>query len=171
MFEKINLSFNSDSLEEFKDINPCSIPSKRFIEYSVLNKDLLMRVISKKLKFNILPDFPLFTEILEPGVYPHCDKWKTAMNIYLSAGENDITNFYTIKNLEPNNNINKTTVFNPDSLEKQISFIANKGDCYLLNTHVPHDIKIKEPGSKRLILRFVWERYSFEEIRKSIILL
>lgn len=166
MFEKLDILFDGTEIEQFKHPYHTAAYGKRFIEYPVTDKAQLMQVINKKINFDIYPTTVLFTEILGPGAPAHCDRWKTAMNIYLSSGVDDVTNFYTVD--DSGTKIREVVIFDYKNLTLDKSFIANKGECFLLNTHVPHDVDMKETGSKRLILRFTWENYSFQEIKDSI---
>lgn len=123
------------------------ILKKTFFQYRILDNNYLQSYIETKLNFGILPDVSHVTEIIHPGITIHKDRWKTALNFYISTDPEDTTTFYT--------NPVQTTSF-------------NNNDCILMNTHVPHAVNVKNKNAKRLILRFAWMDREFDEILNSI---
>ena len=139
-----------------------------FKEYQIKDLDYVIDCIKFKLKFNIRPAKVNITDIHSPGAKAHTDAWPAALNLYFNAsGGDDITTFYKRKN---DNKIDVGAVkrFNEIDLIPISTFTANKGDCYLLNTSIPHSVELKHPNDVRTMLRFVWVDTTFKEVLKSI---
>lgn len=166
MFTKLNINFDVESILAFKSEMPNNKYTERFIEYKVTDLSALLDIIHKKIKFTIAPNSILFTDIIGPGVPAHCDRWVTAMNIYLNAGKNDTTTFYNHDSSGVQ--VRQVKVFSPDKLIYNSSFVAEQGQCWLLNTHMPHDVKIEQAGFRRSMLRITWENVDFHTVLNSI---
>ena len=142
-----------------------------FKEYIIKDLDYIIECIKFKIKFNIRPSRVNVTDIHSPGAKAHTDAWPASLNLYFNAsGGEDITTFYERQN---DNQIDVGAVkrFNETDLIPIATFTANQGDCYLLNTFIPHSVELKQPNDVRTILRFTWLDTSFEEVLKSIQLL
>jgi hypothetical protein len=89
------------------------------------------------------------------------------MNIYLSSGD-DITSFWQFTNKDRVHNPSSLTFYDQAGVEQIGEFKANVMDCYLLDVHKIHTVKISEPNSVRQILRFTWDNHTFNEVFNSI---
>ena len=166
MFKKLNINFDNITINDFIGKQKTN-SYVSFYEFDIKDQSNLDSLIKSKIKFNISPDSFNITKIDYPGSSPHTDLWQTALNIYITAG-NDKTYFWKKRD---NSRLitNTNTNFYYKNIQLAGMFIANKGDCYLLNTHVIHSVEVKQ--SSRYILRFYWMNYNFEEVESSIILI
>jgi hypothetical protein len=166
MFKQIQLKLDHIDIDYIKG-NLLYSNSPWFYEFSIRNKDYLYNILEKKVIFKIKPLFLNLTEIYKPGTNPHCDKWSTALNYYLNAG-NETTFFW--KEKTPNINFEKTKQgtlrYAFTDVEKTSSFVARKDDCFLIDTHQIHSVEVIDPP--RIILRFIWFEQDFEKILNSI---
>ena len=95
------------------------------------------------------------------------------INFYLDAGS-DETFFW--KEIEPsitdrpNPSGPKTGTksYRTVPLEKTGSFIANTGDCYLMDIWYIHSVRVSAINSPRKLLRLLWYDLSFDEVLQSI---
>ena len=128
--------------------------------------------IGNQINFSIKPNANI-SEVIYPGANPHTDKWPTSINFYLDVG-NDETFFWREINSDIEPTINRSDrKFGPKSykevpLEKAGSFIANKGDCYLMDVWSIHSVKMNTMNSTRKILRLYWDDLSFAQALESI---
>jgi hypothetical protein len=165
MFKKLNATLNIDV--DYVKGNLSHSVAPVFYEFSIKNKDYIYKILEKKFNFKIKPLLINLTEIHNPGVIPHCDKWNVALNCYLNAGE-ETTFFWKEKNSKISylKNLHGTLMYSIDNLEKIKSFVAKKGDCFLINTHQIHSVEVID--TPRIILRFIWFEQDFEKILNSI---
>jgi hypothetical protein len=164
-FQKINVSLLNLDILAFK--GPKLFNSPTFVEYIILNRIRLNELISSRIEFGIMPDFVNITEIIYPGSAPHTDTLPTALNFYLDAAE-DETIFWEQKNSSMISEHGGLRGYDINKLIKTESFIAKKDDCFMMNTSIIHSVNMNTVGSKRIILRFMWAKNSFEEILDSI---
>ena len=174
MFEKLNVEYDLNLIESFKGEVAASY-NNHFVEYQITDYDELLSVLMEKLEFTILPSKMRFTTIRSLGTLVHCDAWQASINIYLSVNEGDVTHYYKDTNdfvLEEKQGGKKVKIFNSKSMVIDRTFVADKGDCYLLNTQIPHDVRWRPDGTSgdRDMLRIIWDNNSYDEIRRSIIL-
>lgn len=164
MFKKLNLSLTNIDLNELVGDHRSGYP--RFDEYKIKNKDYLNSLIKDKIEFTIPPYGANITKISAPGAGSHTDYWTTALNVYLSAG-NDKTYFW-----ENNESATFIEEKGPSYFARKMkpigSFVAKTGDLYLLNTHVVHSVKMKKTSDPRYILRFIWVTEPFDNVANSI---
>jgi hypothetical protein len=170
MFKKLNVSF--PELEYIKLKGELAVKYTTLSEFLILDQDYLFDILNKKIKFSIRPNANL-SEITYPGIIPHTDKWPTVMNFYLDA-ENDETLFWK-EIVSPSTDVSnpkdtkiEKKAYRDLPLEKTGSFIATTGDCYLLNVHSIHSLKINTANTTRKILRLYWNDLSFDEVLQSI---
>jgi hypothetical protein len=167
MFQKINIDFSDINLNNFR--GSCeNVYGETFKVYSVKNLEHLYKKINEKIKFKIKPTRINITDIHGPGVDPHTDVWPVSLNFYFTANSNnEVTTFFK----KANNNfvsIGNVKKFKEEDLIPIDTFIANEGDCYLLNTFIPHNVKMKNVQDVRTILRFVWFDHSFQQVLDGI---
>ena len=163
MFRKLDIDLREIDLSLIKGQANNSYGST-FIEHPVKNLDHVLEILKTKVKFKIRPSRVNVTDILSPGADPHIDHWPVALNYYFTAG-NDITKFYKHSSVHAHREIG---LFDKNKLELQATFVANQGDCILLNTHVPHSVSMAESSPPRTILRFIWFDRTYDEILESI---
>jgi hypothetical protein len=169
MFKKLNLlplGLTLDDLILRKD----GVSESNFKEFNIENKDLLNANLAKILVFKIPPDKVNITTITAPGTRAHQDRWPVALNFYLTVG-NERTWIWKIKDgvdasIVYNEHVN---IFKYDDLEKVDSYVADQNDVYLLDTSAIHSVWKAENSAPRHILRFAWEKNTFDEILDSIL--
>lgn len=144
LFIKLDLNFNNLKISTEKDYY-FKNSTGTFFQYNILKCESIHDIM----EMSILPDLINVTKIIYPGITKHTDSWKTALNYYINSNETDITTFYTY----PKTYIN-----------------FKQHDVYLMNTHIPHEVTLKNKNSERLILRFIWFDYNIDEVYDSIIL-
>lgn len=164
MFKKINVSFSDIDVKTLRGELHFNLGS--FFEYKIKNNEYLISVVKDKIKFNIRPDEANLTMIVPPGATPHKDFWPTALNIYVTAG-NDVT-YYWEQDVNESGEYKNGPSFYKKDMQPLGTFVANKGECYLLNTHMVHSVDISNKSGPRYILRFVWYKHSFDEVLNSI---
>jgi len=168
MFKKLNINFDNINLDNLVG-NQETMPYRKFLQYEIKDHDYLNSLIYSKIKFNIKPDYINVTKILPPGTSPHTDSWKTALNIYITVGD-DKTYFWkhtTEGCLRIDTH--ETMLYNDKNMILIGSFTANKGDCYLFDTHTAHSVEVK--NESRYILRFAWKKKTFREVENSIVIM
>lgn len=166
MYKKLDLDFGAIDLSLIKG-DPNNSYGKTFIEHPVKHLEYVLDIIRPKIKFNIRPNRINITDIISPGADPHCDHWPVALNYYFDADGNDTTYFYKLKN-ENEYQHREVKIYNKNDLQVVDSFIANRGDCYLLNTHAPHAVYMATENSVRTMLRFTWFNQTFDDVLNSI---
>jgi hypothetical protein len=170
MFKKLNVSFSE--LEYAKLKGELAVKYPTFTEFFILDKNYLFDILNKQIKFNIRPNANI-SEVIYPGANPHTDKWPTSINFYLDAG-NDETSFWkeivssTEAGSQPVDRTSGPKSYKEVPLEKTGSFVANTGDCYLMNVWAIHSVKINTMNITRKILRLYWDELSFDEVLQSI---
>lgn len=173
MFSKLEVTYDINSLEKFRGEVSASY-SNYFIEYRANNYNGLLETLTEKISFGQTPSNILFTTIQGTGTYVHCDVWATSLNIYLSAMNGDTTRYYHDTDefvWETKAGGSKVRIFtNPDNMQVSDTFVAEKGDCYLLNTHVPHDVKLKQKNIPRKMLRIIWHNVPYDQIKNSMVI-
>jgi hypothetical protein len=165
MFSKLSIPEIHPNIEKIK--GNCTMKTRMFLEYEIKDMNYLNELLENKIHFGIPPTQVNLTEILYPGPTLHTDGWSVAMNIYLTAG-NDVTSFWQFTNKDRIHNPSKLTFYAQASVEQIGEFKANVMDCYLLDVHKIHTVKVNEPNSVRQILRFTWATNTFDEVLKSI---
>ena len=166
MYKKLNLDFSELDLLLIKG-NPNNSYGKTFIEHPVKHLEYVLNIIRSKIKFNIRPNRINITDIVFPGADPHCDHWPVALNYYFDADGHDTTYFYKLKN-ENEYQHREVKIYNKNDLQIIDSFVANRGDCYLLNTHIPHAVYMATENPNRTMLRFTWFDKTFDDVLNSI---
>jgi hypothetical protein len=169
MFKKLNLNFDNIDLNNLLGNQQTKYNYTSFFEFDVKDQDYLNSLIYSKIKFNIEPTYINVTKIIPPGTPQHTDFWKTALNIYITVGD-DKTYFwkYTSEGYLKKETGN-TKFYHDKNMELIGSFTANKGDCYLFDTHTAHSVEVK--NQSRYILRFVWVKNTFQEVENSIVII
>jgi len=169
MFKKLNLPPLHLTLNDLI-LKKGGVDEYNFKEFVIENKDLLNANLAKILVFRIPPDKVNITTITAPGTRAHRDQWPVALNFYLTAG-NERTWIWKIKNITNTSMVHNkhVNVFRYDDLEKVDSYIANQNDVYLLDTHSIHSVWKEKNSAPRHILRFAWEKNTFNEILDSIL--
>ena len=164
MFKKLNLSLSGIDFEKLKGNKILDNPT--FKEFSLFDKKYFLDLISNKIQFDIPPHLINVTEIIYPGSRPHTDTWPTSINFYFDA-DNAETSFWK----DPNSTstaIKGLAAYDISKLQKVSTFVAQKGDCYLLNVSEIHSVHMMTPNDTRKIIRLGWFKYSFDEILNSI---
>jgi hypothetical protein len=166
MYKKLNVDLGEIDFSRIKG-NLNNMFGKNFIEYSINDIDYLEEVLSKKISFRVKPDRVNITDILNPGAAPHTDFWPVSLNYYVSYTDSkDITLFYK---KTVGQQVREICMYDPKTLSPIGFFKAKQGDCILLNTHIPHSVKMAETNKEpRTILRFTWFDKTFDEILESI---
>jgi hypothetical protein len=172
MFKKLNVTLSELDTDRLKNNSIFSKPT--FKEFSINDRDYLFSILDNQFQFNISPHAVNITEISYPGIKPHTDSWPVAINIYFDVGS-DETCFWKNVSLKESSPVDSRPgaaglikSYNAGDLQKVGSFIANKGDCYLLDIKKIHSIEMSVPNTTRKILRLCWQKYSFDEILESI---
>jgi hypothetical protein len=162
MFKKLNISLSELDIEKIQGISEYS--TLTFKEFSIADKKYLYEILSSKIRFAMPPDVINVTEIKYPGVNPHTDSWFTSINFYLDT-TGDETFFWKeiveTKSLKPG----LAPFTDLSNLTKTGSFIAQQGDCYLMDVNTIHSISMQVPNSVRKILRLGWYKYSFNQLQ------
>lgn len=170
IFSKINLNLpNIDLNNLLGDISQNMGGYDVFKICKIKNSTYLDELLKDKIVFNIPPRRVNIT-IIEPGGanYAHTDVNSVALNYYIKA-EEEITTFFD----NPDGHKNPSFARGAYSYDIQklipIShFQAKTNECYLLNTHIPHLVTNVHEKYDRIILRFIWNKKSFDEILESI---
>ena len=90
------------------------------------------------------------TDVLKPVLPAHVDYNRTCgINFYLEAG-GETTHYYDWD--KPSCNLQETA-----------SFQASQGDCWLIDTSIPHSVSLK-PNQQRLILTLSFTKASFAQV-------
>jgi hypothetical protein len=166
MFKKLNtspLEIDTDRLKNSSTYSRATLE-----EFSINDREYLFTILDNQFQFNIAPRLINVTEIVYPGIKPHTDSFPVSMNFYFDVG-GDETCFWKNVNLKESPLMGfKRSHSTEKDLQKIGSFIANKGDCYLLDVSNIHSVNISTPNTARKILRLCWWDYSFDEILESI---
>lgn len=162
MFKKLDVTFTDINVSNLKGNEKFRMLT--FSEYNILEKNYLISIVNEKLEFKIKPDAANITIISPPGITPHKDVWMTALNIYISVGD-DRTYFWEQDLSKPGYKNGPTFYGKTEPIN---SFKSNVGDCYLFNTHQIHSVDIKKENGDRYILRLIWYNHSFNEVLNSI---
>lgn len=167
MFEKLNIVLSDLDIHRLKD-NGAQLWADympEFREYKIRDLNYCQSLF----RFNLGWDHANITVIESGGAkIPHTDAWSVALNYYIDAGQ-EITTFYD----NPTNHRITCTdtpgldTYDPDQLIPAATFCAVSGDCYLLNTQVPHDVTDRHAGS-RTILRLIWYHESYQSVLDKI---
>lgn len=138
-----------------------------FTEYTVINQDYLMQYVNERIHFEIAPEMLIYTTVTYPGAGPHIDFCKVALNYYADAFDEET---FFFKEKEGYQGISHRDIksYSLDSIEVIDKFIAKKGDCFLLNTHKIHAVKMPATDKVRTIVRFAWVNYSYDQIVDTI---
>jgi hypothetical protein len=166
MYKKLNVDLSEIDFSRVKG-TPINNFGKNFIEHSIKDIDYLETFLSKKILFQIKPDMINVTDILTPGADPHTDFRPVTLNYYGSyIDDNDITFFYK---KAVGQSVREVCIYDPKTLIPVDAFKAKQGDCILLNTHIPHSVKMAETNTEpRTMLRLGWLDRTFDEILESI---
>jgi hypothetical protein len=90
---------------------------------------------------------------LKPVLAPHVDFSRSCgINIYLEAS-GEVTHYYRWDGVD-------------STLKEEESFVAGVGDCWLIDTSVPHSVSLV-PGKKRKILTFSFVKATYTQIRNA----
>jgi hypothetical protein len=176
MFERINVSFEPEEILPFMSPIYSAMYGECFIEYPTTNQQELMKIVSRKLSFGIMPTHVMFVKMLSPGVVPHCDICSLALVVYLNADDGDITRFYSSSSEDDDTVIVKSYYGYHEgkyteiksNLTKSVDFSARVGECVLLNTQIPHDVSMMKDNSTRIMLRMTWEKEKFDDVVNRI---
>jgi hypothetical protein len=126
--------------------------------FTSLDALCLYKVLPKKLLELERPIAALMTmdvpDVLNPMLSPHVDiRRKCGLNVYLECAE-DSTEFYS---------------WDCDSheLHKIAEFVAAVGDCWLMDTTVPHAVKLA-PRSRRVLLTFSFMQTPYAVVKSLL---
>lgn len=150
-----------------------------FRQYFIKDQLYLDEIISSCVQFDIKPDWIAFCEVSATGVGPHSDQSSVSLNYYIDPA-GCITTFWKTK-FETNGKIepqlqqdgtaieNDVRTYSVDDLIPAASFIAKKGDAYLLNIKQIHSAtKFTNNSASRKILRWMWDSKDFDTVFNSI---
>jgi len=170
LYQRLNFKDIPLHLDKVKSQEQAAKFGPNFFEYKIADNKYLKETLNQLVEFTISPDIVNVTQITYPGAVPHTDAWNVGLNYYFDVG--DDTTFY-FKQLDKNINptaVRETNVRTYDlkNLAVVDKFKANRNEWYLINTTVPHAVKCQNPGTVRTMLRFVWYKYDFDTILKSI---
>lgn len=175
MFKKLDVFYENIDIKELIGLQYSSI-GNTVNTYHLKNLNYAYELLESKFIIDKTPSKILVQEFLSPGVKPHTDQWPTALNIYLNSSGFDTTYFYAESSsffysdsISANNQttVSKVKTFEESEVEKIGSFVAKVGECYLMNTFLPHSIKINS-NSSRFVLRIIWQNDTFETINDSL---
>lgn len=166
MFKKLDLPLRDIDLPRIKGALSGQY-GPTFFEYSIADRVYLRDLIKSRIKFHLAPKTVLVTTITSPGALAHTDRWKTALNYYFDAG-NDQTYFYREKTVDSGSVVREIKVYDPNNLEVIGTFVANIGESYLLDTHCIHSVTVGQERQSRTMLRFTWEHDDFDTVLNSI---
>lgn len=141
-----------------------------FEEFAISNADYLETKLVQSFIFQKKPDQYNLTEIKYPGTNIHTDSYNTALNIYLKTSIYDLTLFYELNEKDLYKNLNVTEYLNNTLKLLSISKFGT-GDCVLINTKIPHAVRITNRIQNRLVLRLLWKNDVFMDILNSISIL
>lgn len=170
-FEKINVEFDLNKISSYIGDLKVSY-NDTFLEYSVNDPQGLSDLIQDNITFKIQPSKLLFTTIRRSGTKIHTDAWPVSMNIYLYSSDASMTQYYEDTDAyywqeRPGNT--RTKIFTDTTkMIPSKQFIAKTGDCYLINTSLPHRVIQNSAMSSRQMLRLVWQNRTYDEILNSM---
>lgn len=137
-----------------------------FLEYNILDWRYLKNFVHGNFKLKIIPDRVNITDIVDNGAAVHTDHWSVALNFYLTT-TGDTTKYFKVKGAD-GTQVREIKVYDQKDLEEIDSFVADTGDCYLIDTHTPHSVLHESERKIRTILRFAWFNRTIDEIADSI---
>lgn len=165
MFKKISVNMPKFELDQIIGSLTHSYAHGNFQEYNIKDINYLTNELKNNINFGIRPHKVNITKLVNEGANtPHTDNWPVALNCYLHARD-DTTFFYTPKTAIKEAGLR---AYDLADLTVSNSFIACTGDWYLLETKTIHNVVSAEKTNYRLLLRFVWDKHSFDEITNSI---
>ena len=164
MFEKLDIVLPDLDVHRLQN-NSLNQPALNFKEYTIKDVQYCQSLFKPNLNFDLIN-----ITVIESGgaKVPHTDVWSVALNYYIHA-EQETTIFYD----NPSNHriavdgVPGLVMYEMEKLTPVASFCANTGDCYLLNTHIPHIVTDKYMNS-RTILRLIWNSASYESVLDKI---
>ena len=167
MFEKLNIILPDLDIHRLKDDGAQldqRYPSN-FKEYEIKDQNYLRSLFEFDLGWD---DANITVFKSGGGKLPHTDSWSTALNYYIAA-EQATTTFYA----NPTGHkiayeaLPGLDMYNLNQLIPVAEFYAVSGDCYLVNTKIPHNVTDKYTGS-RILLRLVWYNEPYQSVLDKI---
>ena len=163
MFKKLNISLSESDIVKIQSISKnCKLPSHWETEI----REELFNVLGSKIQFAIPPEIITSTEIAYPGAIPHTDAWNASISLYLEA-DNDETCFWEEIVATKSLKLEARAFKDMSNLKKTGFFIAQRGDCYLIDVNSIHSINMQVPNSTRKLLRLGWYNYSVDQIQST----
>jgi hypothetical protein len=179
MFKKLDFTLDID-FDRIKNDQKMEAYGQSFTGYVIKDIEYFNDVVSRSIKFNIKPYSINYTEISRGIVAPHIDGSVITLNYYLQTN-GDATLFWKptaseIKIVPPIQGLtggpihDKSTVigYDPSDLKLVNYFVAKNAEAYLLDASEIHSISPKDYNSVRRIIRFFWEKTTFDEVLNSI---
>jgi hypothetical protein len=149
MFQKLNLTLPALDISKLMGSSYFSTDDSIYKEFDIPNMSYVRELFRDKVKFDIMP-YQAHLLATTGDVPPHLDTPKCKINYYIEVN-NEVTFFYKWKDESfVDNTVFK--VFPKEHLDIVDSFVAQQGDCYFLNTHVPHSVKVSPETNPRLVL-------------------
>ena len=168
-FKKIPLLIENLDVGQMKGELVDDIGSlKNFVctNYQEIEQQLRSKVI-----FHVKPLCVFLTEI-KGGVGVHTDGAGTNLSFYIET-DGSMTRFWvpdytkTIKfELGDAKNYDIHT-WNMEDLSLADSFVAQNGDCYLMNVEHPHSVDFPATDNPRYLLKWLWKE-DFDTVKSSI---
>ena len=160
MFKKLNLKLPEIDIYRLKGEKTSPDFWGSYKEHSILDSTYLNEILSTRIELGILPDAIHLSTYYH--IDPHVDNCETAMNYYLCTNSGT-TYMYEFKEHIKNRNF---PYLIPISFLNEIdNFVAETGDCYIMNTNIPHSVS---GVGDRISLRFMWTHVPFNEVVSSI---
>jgi hypothetical protein len=165
LYKKLDINCSHLEISKLKG-NKKNNYGPTFLEYDILDWNYLKDFVVKNFILKIRPDRINVTDIVDHGADVHTDHWPVALNFYLTT-TGDTTKYFKVKGVN-GTQVREVKVYNLEDLEEVDSFVANTGDCYLIDTHSPHSVLHEGERKIRTILRFTWFNKTIDEIADSI---
>ena len=166
MFRKLKNTFNIKNYKVLEQ-RSCFLKDDRGIRYSEVLLEQFADI------FNLIPqryqkDFCLLIMEVDTAIPPHTDSGiNVTVNVYIET-DNCITQFYDLKSNTPRtfqvNNQTDGYLYNEEDLYKTDSFLANPGECWLLDVTKIHSVIPSGKFNKRTALSLATDKYDFDEV-------
>lgn len=148
LFKKINIDLSDLVLKDFNSGVCLHNPNGLGLSYFKLkNKQLLIDRLPEELP----TPFDIFYCIMTgPGkLFPHIDTHTTTAINYYIEGASGVTTFYKLKENASTTDIKNS--FSENDVIEVDRFIANDGECYLLNVKEIHNVELPSASPRHFI--------------------